>query len=615
MQAAWGNEPKRDARMAGAVADRACRYRRALRAIMLSAAAIGASLSPASAQERSASSGPKRDSSGAPIFSAMARTLPVIARNGMVVAQEARAAAIGRDILRRGGNAVDAAVATGFALAVTLPRAGNIGGGGFMLVHLADASKTIAIDYRETAPAATRSDVFLNDKGEYIKRKSRASGLAVGLPGTVAGMALAHRRYGSGKFTLAQLIAPAIRLARAGIVVDQDLADSLPWAVRRFRRFPSSAAIFLRKDGTALQRGDRLVQTDLAASLEAIAARGPSAFYEGDIARKIVAAVRAHGGQMDQDDLKAYRAIERAPVRGTYRGHEIVSMPPPSSGGVHIIQMLNVLEAWPLGKLGHNSAATIHLMAEAMKRAYADRSRYLGDPDKVAVPVAGLISKAYAAQLRKTISPDKVTPARTIGPGNPLPWESKETTHYSVVDAQGNAVSNTYTLNFTYGLGLVAPGTGILLNNELDDFAAKPNTPNAYGLLGGKANEPGPRKRPLSSMSPLMVFENGKLKIVTGTPGGSRIITTVMQIVLNMIDHKLNAAEATVAPRVHHQWYPDALRIERGISPDTVSILKKMGYDVRMRHTMGATQTIHRRGKLLYGATDPRHRGGAAAGY
>lgn len=555
-------------------------------------------------------------SSGPPIFSNRARIHPVRARNGMVVAQDRLAARIGRDVLRKGGNAVDAAVATGFALAVTLPRAGNIGGGGFMLIHMAASKKTIAIDYRETAPADTKPDVFLDSEGNFVRRKSQASGLAVGVPGTVAGMVLAHRKYGSGKFTLAQLIAPAISLARKGIGVDGDLAASLAWSARRFVKYPASKAIFMRADGKALQPGDRLVQEDLAQSLERIAQKGARGFYHGETAKRISEAVRQAGGTMTLADLATYQAKEREPVRGTYRGHTIVSMPPPSSGGVHIIQMLNILEHYPLKQFGHNSAAAIHVMTEAMKRAYADRSKYLGDPDFTPVPVKALVSKAYGKTLQQQISMQRTTAGSDIKPGNPLPFESDQTTHYSTADAAGNAVSNTYTLNFTYGLGMVAAGTGILLNNELDDFAAKPNAPNAYGLLGGKANAPGPRKRPLSSMSPLMVFnQNGALEIVTGTPGGSRIITVVLQIVLNILDHGMNAAEATIAPRVHHQWFPDRLQIERGISKDTQDLLQAKGHTIRQRRAAGSSQTIVRRNGFLFGASDTRRRGGAAVGY
>src|SRR6266853_543672 len=423
----------------------------------------------------------------APIITNMARALPVVARNGMVVAQEKLATRVGVDILKQGGNAVDAAVAVGFALAVTHPQAGNIGGGGFMLVHLAARNETIAIDYRETAPAAMTRDIFLDDKGEADPKKSRDSALGIGVPGTVAGLALAHERYGTGKFTLAQLIAPAIRLAREGVPVEDEFADTLPRAQPRLARWPAAAKIFLKADGAPLARGDTLVQPDLAASLETIGAQGPRGFYQGPLAEKIVAGIRANGGIMTRDDLKSYRALERPAVRGSYRGYDIASMPPPSSGGIHLIQILNILENDPLRDTGAGAAATLHLMIEAMKPAYADRSQYLGDPAFVQVPVAGLTSKRYAAELRKAIDLERARPARSIRPGTP-PREGDQTTHFSVIDAEGNAVANTYTLNFYYGLGLVAEGTGFLLNNELDDFAAKVGASNAFGLLGGDAN-------------------------------------------------------------------------------------------------------------------------------
>ena len=550
-----------------------------------------------------------------PVISDYARILPVIGRQGMVVSQEASASRIGLDVLKRGGNAVDAAVAVGFALAVTLPRAGNLGGGGFMLLHRADMHQSIAIDYRETAPAATTKDVFLDEKGNADPRKSMFSGLAIGVPGTVAGLELAQRKYGSGKFSLAELVAPAVRLAREGLAVDDDLADSLPAAAKMLARYPSSARIFLKGDGSALARGDMLVQTDLANTLEAIGRDGPQAFYEGAIAEKIAAAVREAGGRMQAEDLKAYQPFERAPVAGVYRGYDIVSMPPPSSGGVHVVQILNLLEGFPIGALGANSAETIHLMAEAMKLAYADRSEFLGDPAFVEVPVRGLTSKAYAGTLRPRISATRARPAAEIKSGAPLPYESDQTTHFSVVDKDGNAVSNTCTLNFSYGLGMVAEGTGVLLNNELDDFAAKPGVPNAYGLIGGLANAPGPGKRPLSSMSPTLVFKDGQLVLVTGSPGGSRIITTVLQIIMNVIDHGMNAAEATEAVRVHHQWLPDELRVERGLSIDTIRLLEAKGHKVVTLPTMGSTQTIQRAEGLLYGAADTRQRGTGAVGY
>jgi gamma-glutamyltranspeptidase/glutathione hydrolase len=550
-----------------------------------------------------------------PALSDFAIARPVVAAHGMVVSEEAVATRIGLDILQRGGNAVDAAVAVGFALAVTLPVAGNIGGGGFMLIHRADLHKTTAIDYRESAPAQTTKDVFLNDKGEADPQKSLVSGLGIGVPGTVAGMELAWRKYGSGRFTFAQLIAPAARLAHQGLTVGDDLADTLPFGAPRLALHPASARIYLKPGGQPLVVGDHLALDDLAATLDAIAADGSRAFYEGPIAEKIVAAVRGAGGRMSLDDLKSYRAVEREPVRGDYRGHEIVSMPPPSSGGVHIIEILNILEGFPLSQQGLNSAATIHEMAEAEKLAYADRAKYLGDPDFTRVPVKGLTSTAYASRLRQSISPDRARPASEIRPGDPMPFESNDTTHFSIVDADGNAVANTYTLNLAYGSGLVADGTGVLLNNELDDFAAKPGAANFYGVTGGDANAPGPNKRPLSSMSPTMVFKDGRLEIVTGSPGGSRIITTVLQIIVDILDHHLNIAEAVDAPRVHDQWLPDELRIERGVSPDTIRLLEAMGHKVVTREAMGSASSIVIEDGLLTGAADPRQRGTLAAGY
>ncbi len=550
-----------------------------------------------------------------PIIADQARIKPVLARNGMVVAQEERAARIGVAILQKGGNAVDAAAAVGFALAVTHPQAGNLGGGGFMLIHLQAQKRTVAIDYRETAPSAATPDMFLDADGKFLPERSQHSGDAVGVPGSVAGLALAQAKYGSGRLTLADVLAPAIALARDGIEVRDDLADSLPHAARRMARYPSSRAIFLHPDGSAFARGETLVQTDLAHTLSTIAEQGPRGFYEGEIAQKIVSAVQANGGRISLADLATYTAIEREPVRGTYRGHEIVSMPPPSSGGVHLIELLNMLEGFPLAALGSNSAQTIHLEAEAMKLAYADRARWLGDPDFVASPIKGLTSKAYADTLRAQISATRVRPVQEIMPGNPLPYESDQTTHFSVVDGDGNAVSNTYTLNFSYGLGLVADGTGVLLNNEMDDFAAREDAPNAFGLLGGKANAPAPRKRPLSSMTPTMMFKDGALELVTGTPGGARIITTVLQIILNVVDHQMNIAEASDAVRVHHQGNPDELRVERGLSPDTQRVLENMGHRVVTRETMGSVQSILRTQGWLMGAADQRQRGTGAVGY
>jgi gamma-glutamyltranspeptidase / glutathione hydrolase len=551
-----------------------------------------------------------------PLISPLATARPVIARHGMVVTQEAAASRVGLDILKRGGNAVDAAVAVGFALAVTLPRAGNIGGGGFMLIHRADRNQTIAIDYREAAPAATTKDVFLDANGKADPFKSRYSGLAIGVPGTVAGLELAWRKYGSGKFSFAELIAPSIALARQGLTVDDDVADSLPLAAKALASHPSSARIFLRDDGTVKQAGDYIPLDDLAETLKAIAANGAAGFYEGPTAQKIVAAVQAAGGRMTLDDLANYRAVEREPVRGTYRDYEVVSMPPPSSGGAHIIEILNILEGFPLGQQGLNSAVSLHEMAEAEKLAYADRAAWLGDPDFVRIPLAGLTSKAYADRLRDLISPDRARPASDISPGKPQRYESDQTTHFSIVDSDGDAVANTYTLNLPYGSGLVADGTGVLLNDELDDFAAKPGAANVYGLMGGDANAPGPMKRPLSSMSPTLVFKDGKLVMATGSPGGSRIITVVLQVIVNVIDYGLNVAEAENAPRAHDQLFPDEIDVERGISPDTIALLEEMGHTVVLSRAMGSANTIVRAPDgELEGASDLRQRGTLAIGY
>lgn len=547
------------------------------------------------------------------IFSEMATAQPIFGKYGMVSSQEALATRIGVDILKKGGNAVDAAVAVGFALAVTLPRAGNLGGGGFMLVHLAKDDKTIAIDYRETAPNASKRDMFLDEAGNAVDELSRSHGLAVGVPGTVMGMELALKKYGT--MSLSEVIAPAIQLAEDGVEVTAELASSLAGLQNWIARWPTSAEVFYPNEGQNLTVGQRLVQKDLAESLKRISKAGSKGFYEGETAEKLVAAVQEAGGIMTLDDLKAYKVMEREPVRGNYRGLEVVSMPPPSSGGIHIIQMLNVLEHFPMGELGHNSAQSIHFMAETMKRAYADRSEYLGDPDFVKVPVKALTSKAYGDAIAKTIAANKATQSDDIKPGKLAPYESDQTTHYSVVDKWGNAVSNTYTLNFSYGSGMVARGTGILLNNEMDDFAAKPGSPNGYGLLGGDANAVEPQKRPLSSMSPTIVMKDGKPFIVTGSPGGSRIINTVLQIIMNVVDYDLNIAEASIAPRIHHQWYPDEIRTERSLNVDTRRLLESMGHKVNVKHAMGSTQSIVVTEEGIYGASDTRQSASETLGY
>ena len=532
---------------------------------------------------------------------------------GMVVSRSSLASNAGLEIMRQGGNAVDAGVAVGFALAVTLPRAGNIGGGGFMMIYDAKQDKTVALDYREKAPSSASRDMYLDDEGNAVSDLSRYHGLAVGVPGTVAGLLKALEEHGT--MSREQVMAPAIALAEDGIEVTAGLSESLTALSDRLQKWPSTKKVFFKPDGSAYQPGERLKQPELARSLKRIAVQGADGFYKGKTARDIVKAVNEAGGSMSLQDLADYEAIARVPVKGDYRGYEIVSMPPPSSGGIHIIEILNILEGYPLGDYGQNSAQTIHLMAEAMQLAYADRAEYLGDSDFIDVPASGLTSQAYADNLRTLIDPNKATPAATIKANNPLPYESDQTTHFSIVDKDGNAIANTYTLNFSYGTGLVADGTGILLNNEMDDFSAKPGVPNGYGLIGGDANAVEANKRPLSSMSPTLVFKDNKPYIVTGSPGGSRIITTVTQIISNVIDHDMNIAEATHAPRIHDQWLPDEIRIEKALNVDTVKKLESMGHTVSPKSAMGSTQSIMLTPNGLYGSSDPRIVDAAVVGY
>ena len=565
-----------------------------------------------------AEAAPKIPSGGTPaILSGAARFHPVLARNGMVASQEALATRIGVDMLRRGGNAVDAAVAVGFALAVSLPRAGNLGGGGFMLIHMAKSGATHALDYREMAPKAAHRDMYLDANGKVDKKKARFSHHSVGVPGTVAGLAAAQARFGT--LPLAAIIAPALALAKDGIEVTPGLARALKRSAKRLKRWPATARIFYKPDGGFYQPGERLLQADLARSLSLIAKGGAGTFYKGAIAQGIAAEMARHGGSMTLADLAAYKPRWRDPVRGSYRGHAIASMPPPSSGGLHLVQMLNILEGFDLAASGMGSARTSHLLAEAMRLAYADRATHLGDPDFWRVPAKGLVSGKYADSLRAQIDPAGARPSAEVKAGKPAAYESEETTHFSVIDKDGNAVSNTYTLNFSYGTGIVAAGTGILLNNEMDDFSAKPGVANAYGLIGGEANAVAPGKRPLSSMTPTIVFKDGAPYLVTGTPGGSRIITTVLQVISNVVDHGRNIAEATAAPRMHHQWQPDKLFVERGFNPDTIELLKAKGHNVVRRRVMGSVQSVMRlrddKGVILAGASDPRRRGALTAGY
>lgn len=536
---------------------------------------------------------------------------PVVAQNGMVATEHELASHVGLQILQAGGNAIDAAVAVGFALAVVLPNAGNIGGGGFMMYHDAQSQSEIALDFREMAPAGAHRDLYIDDKGQVIDGKSLFTHYAVGVPGTVAGLEHALKKWGS--LPLHQVLQPAIDLAENGFEVSETLAKVLSASAKNMGKWPATTAVFWR-DGAPLKVGDRLIQKDLAESLKLIARQGSYAFYKGDIARRIATEMQAYPGAITMADLANYQAIERQPVRGTYRGYDIVTMPPPSSGGPHLVQILNILERWPMGAWGHNSDQAVHHMAESMKLAYADRAEYLGDPDFVDVPVAGLISKLYADNLAQRIN-HKATPAQQIKPGNPLPFESDQTTHYSIMDKTGNAVAVTYTLNTNFGTGIVAAGTGILLNNEMDDFSAKPGVANAYGLVGGEANAVAAGKRPLSSMTPTLVLKDNQPILITGSPGGARIITTVLQTIINTIDYDMNPAESAAALRVHHQWTPDELRVEQGFNVDTKRLLEQRGHQVNIKASMGRTQTIQREGNTLWGYSDPRNPDGLTLGY
>ena len=538
---------------------------------------------------------------------------PVVSESGMVVSQEALASRIGADILAQGGNAIDAAVATGFALAVTLPQAGNIGGGGFMMIYLAGEKRTLAIDYREMAPLAAHRDLFLGDDGEVDKNKARYSRYSAGVPGTVAGLLHALDNYGT--MSLQDVLKPAIALADQGIRVTRSLSFSFARAEQRLKKSPASTAYYFLKDGSPLPQGHLWKQSDLANTLKKIASTNGEDFYQGSIAKKIVAQMQEHGGLISAEDLAAYKVVEREAVTGSYRGYEIAAMPPPSSGGVHLVQMLNILEGWDLKASGHNSADYLHRLIESMRRAYADRSEYLGDPDFHSVPVAELMDKSYAKKLRGGIDLQKATASSAVKPGLILPEESPQTTHFSVWDKHGNVVSNTYTLNFSYGSGIAVAGAGFLLNNEMDDFSAKLGVPNAYGLVGGAANAIEPRKRPLSSMTPVIVFKEGNPVLTTGSPGGSSIINTVLQTILNVVDFDMNIAEAAAQPRIHHQWLPDQVFYEEDINVDTRKRLEGMGHVLKSSsRVIGRTQTISRDERFIYGANDTRWPGGEAAG-
>ena len=505
------------------------------------------------------------------------------------------------EVLRAGGNAVDAAVAVGFALAVTYPVAGNLGGGGFMLIRLPNG-ESVVVDYREAAPAAASRDMYLDAQGELVPEASTVGARATGVPGTVAGLALAHKKY--GKLSWGRVLAPAIRLARDGFPVSYALSASLRGDRDLLSKFAESRRIFLR-DGKLYELGDVFIQPDLARTLGSIARRGPDVFYRGWVAKAMAANSKKHGGLMSREDLARYEAKIRQPLRGQFRGCEILSVLPPSSGGVGLIEMLNVLEPLDLG--APNSFHSMRLIVETMRRAYADRATYLGDADFVRVPVAGLTSPEYAARLREEIL--RGIPAAPVRPGNPVGFESSQTTHYSVIDADGLAVANTYTLNGDYGCGVTVEGAGFLLNNEMDDFAAKPGVPNMFGLVQGEANVIAPHKRPLSSMTPTIAVQDGKVRLILGSPGGGTIINTVLQVLLNVLAFKMPVRQAVAAPRFHHQWLPDKLVLERwGFSADTLEKLQQAGYQFDFRDRLGECQAIEVDPQTgwRFGAADPR---------
>ncbi|HEY0788453.1 MAG TPA: gamma-glutamyltransferase [Thermoanaerobaculia bacterium] len=550
-----------------------------------------------------------------PSLAPAAATDPVRARHGMVVSTSPIASEVGVEIMRRGGNAADAAVAVGFALAVTWPSAGNLGGGGFFLYRDADGKSEI-VDYRERAPLAATRGMFLDENGKVVEERSTEGYLASGVPGTVAGLALAHRRH--GRLPWADVVEPARKIASEGFIVPQHLARSLAGerTRRRLSKFAESRRIFLR-DGKPWEAGERFVQPELAAVLARIQ-KDPRDFYEGETARLIAADMARNGGIITARDLAEYEPTLREPLRGRYRGVEVLTMPPPSSGGIALLQMLGMLESYDLASMGFGSADALHLLAEVMKRAFADRAKHLGDADFAKVPARGLVAREYVAKLGGTIDRSRATPSRQIAGGDPAPYESPETTHFAVVDAAGNIVANTYTLNDSYGSGVTVAGTGILLNDEMDDFTASPGTPNLYGLIQSEANAIEPQKRPLSSMTPTIVLRDGTPWFTVGSPGGPTIINTVLQSIVNVVDFGMDIQQAIAAPRIHHQWMPDRIDWEPyGMSPDTRRILERRGHVLADRASeFGDAQAIMIDPKtgVRLGGSDPRL-GGAAVGY
>ncbi len=533
---------------------------------------------------------------------------PVAASGGMVVSQNEAASEVGREILRKGGNAVDAAVAMGFALAVTLPRAGNLGGSGFMLVHMAEPGgpdAVAALDFRSVAPAAASSDEFRGDDGEILRDALTFGPRAAGVPGTVAGLEDAWRRFGA--LSWREVLAPSIELAENGIEISDDLAYALAEALAVMRRYPSSMAAYAREDGLAWAAGETLVQPDLAWSLRQISDHGAEAFYRGAIAEKIAAYMEQAGGLIAAGDLAAYRVSVREAIATDYRGYRVVTMPPSSVGGLALLQMLNVLGHYDMARLPQGSAASLHVLAETMKLANANRREGIGDTDFVKVPIAGMLSASLAREMAARISPDRATPVEEISPEDAFPHESRDTTQVSVVDGEGNAVSLTYTLGYSFGSGLVVPGTGIILDNQMRNFSIR--DPDVH------ANRMEPGKRVVSTMTPTMVFdEDDRLFLVTGTPGGSRIHNVILQLIVNTVDYGMNIAEATHAPRIYQAWREPELGVERGSSADSLRLLEAMGHEIEIQQTMGSTQSIMLSNGLLYGAADPRRPGAAALG-
>tara|TARA_Y100001936_G_scaffold248132_1_gene295355 strand:+ start:2410 stop:4107 length:1698 start_codon:yes stop_codon:yes gene_type:complete len=547
----------------------------------------------------------------ASIFNPNSIVHPEVDENGMVVSQHYLASSVGVQILEDGGNAYDASIAIAFALAVVLPRAGNIGGGGFMVMYDEKSNKTFSIDYREKAPALATKDMYLNDDGTVNKKRAREGILSVGVPGTVYGMWEVHKKFGSLPWK--KLLEPAIKLAEEGFIMSPFMVDALNKRYKKLSKYNNFKEIFYKD--FPIQMNKRLLQLELAATLKIISNNGVKGFYEGEIADKIVLDMINKNGLIRHRDLKDYRPVWREPLKGDFKGYKIVTMAPPSSGGIHIIQMLNILENFNLKELGHNSAAYASLLSEAMKFAYADRSKYLADPDFFEVPTSKLISKQYAQAILKKIKLNKITPSSEILPGKLIPHESEDTTHFSVADSFGNVVTNTYTLNSGYGSGVVITNTGVIMNNEMDDFVSAPGIPNQFGLLGDDANKIEPFKRPLSSMTPTLVFKDSKPIIATGSPGGSVIITAVLQFLLNTLVFDMEISDATVVPRIHHQWDPDILFLEKGFDLNHAKEIESYGQEIMITGPRTALESLEIKNDLFYGYGDTRRPDSSAKGY